>query len=249
MKTAAFLPLALGASILTVRGAGPTTPLALPANHPLEFIDTSFENASPVWYEFASNGIVVVHLLYDHERSSPNRAAGHIHIKLHAKPGARLTLEFKNLDNVWNGVSGSVARELKTLVISEDGRRWKSIPTESLPENRIQLHVDMPGPRLYVARVEPYRLSDLDTFLAAIRTNPLVQISGVGKTVQGRELEIVANWKSFALAMPALRIASSFAPAHTHGKPAAIGSLKDSFAASCRTTKTPENFSGAIALT
>ena len=165
--------------------------LVAPAHHPLEFIDTSFENASPVWYEFAPDGTVLVHLLYDHERSSPNRAAGHIHFRLHAKTGAKVTLEFKNLDNVWNGVSGSVARELKTVVVSKDGRQWKSAPTESFPEDRVRLHVTMPGPRLYVARVEPYRLSDLDRFLAAIRTNRLAEITVIGKTVQGRELEVV----------------------------------------------------------
>jgi hypothetical protein len=181
----------LSAVTLSAAAAEPAKPLIAPANHPLEFIDTSFENASPIWYGFASDGTVLVHLLYDHERSSPNRAAGHIHIKLHAKPGAKLTLEFTNLDNVWNGVSGSVARELKTVVISEDGRKWKSVPTESLPTNRVRLHLDMPGPQLYVARVEPYRLSDLDNFLNSIRTNPLVQISPLGKTVQGRELEVV----------------------------------------------------------
>src|SRR5580765_4522264 len=87
--------------------AAPAEPAILANNHPLEFIDTSFENASPVWYELAENGTVLVYLLYDHERSSPNRAAGHIHFQLHARRGARLTLEFKNLDNVWNGVSGS----------------------------------------------------------------------------------------------------------------------------------------------
>src|SRR5688572_990109 len=160
--------LALGAGILMLGGAETGKPLIAPANHPLEFIDTSFENASPVWYEFAPDGTVLVHLLYDHERSSPNRAAGHIHIKLHAKTGAKLTLEFKNLDNVWNSTPGSIARELKAVVISEDGRNWKSVATESLPENRILLHLEMPGPRLYVARVEPYRVSDLDKSLATI---------------------------------------------------------------------------------
>src|SRR5215467_2400612 len=44
-----------------------------------EFIDTGFENASPLWYEFTHEGVIQVHLIYDHERSSPNRAAGHIH--------------------------------------------------------------------------------------------------------------------------------------------------------------------------
>jgi hypothetical protein len=159
--------------------------------HPLEYIDTSFENASPIWYDFAPDGTVVVHLLYDHERSSPNRAAGHIHFRLVAAPGTRLTLEFKNLDNVWNGKSGSVARELKTVVVSEDGRSWTAVPTESLPENRVLLHLEMPGPRLYVARVEPYRLSDLDRFLDGIRGHPLVEIRVIGRTVQDRELEIV----------------------------------------------------------
>src|SRR5262245_19652142 len=65
----------------------------------LEFIDTGFENASPLWYEFAPDGTVLVHLVYDHERSSPNRAAGHIHFRLHARTGSKLTLEFRNLEN------------------------------------------------------------------------------------------------------------------------------------------------------
>ena len=164
---------------------------AAATNHPLQFIDTSFENASPVWYEFTPDGTVLVHLLYDHERASPNRAAGHIHFQVQATPGAKILLEFTNLDNVWNGKPGSVAGELKSVVISTNGRDWKSVALESLPTNRVRLHVEMPGQRLYVARVEPYRLSDLDRFLSAIRTNSLVQISTVGKTVQGRPLEIV----------------------------------------------------------
>ena len=187
----ALASLAFAVTTLAVFAAEPAKSASALTNHPIEFIDTSFENASPLWYDFAPDGTVLVHLLYDHERSSPNRAAGHIHFQLQAKPGSRLTLEFRNLDNVWNGVSGSVARELKTVVISQDGRAWQSVPLESLPENRVQLRVQMPGPRLYVARVEPYRLSDLDKFLAGIRTNRLVQLSVIGKTVQGRQLEII----------------------------------------------------------
>jgi len=185
------LALTVSGTALAAFAAEPSKTPVTVTNHPLEFIDTSFENASPVWYEFAPDGTVLVHLLYDHERSSPNRAAGHIHFQLHAKPGSRLTLEFKNLDNVWNGVSGSIARELKTVVISEDGRAWNSVPLESLPDNRVRLHVEMPGPRLYIARVEPYRLSDLDKFVAGIRTNRLIQVTVIGRTVQGRELELI----------------------------------------------------------
>ena len=49
----------------------------------------------------------------------------------------------------------------------------------------------MPGPELYVARVEPYRLSDLGAWLASISKSPLVEVTPIGKTVEGRGLEIV----------------------------------------------------------
>lgn len=65
------------------------------------------------------------------------------------------------------------------------------MPLESLPDNRVRLTVVMPGPKLFVARVEPYRLSDLEKLLASIRGNPLVQIAPIGRTVEGRELEII----------------------------------------------------------
>jgi Zinc carboxypeptidase len=157
----------------------------------LVFIDTSFENASPLWYETASDGAIDVHLLYDHERASPNRAAGHIHFQLQARPGSTLTLEFKNLDNVYNGRKASFAKELKLVVVSPDGKAWRPVPLESLPGDRVRLTVTMAGPSLYVARVEPYRVSDLDVWLASIRANPRVEITTIGKTVKGRALEIV----------------------------------------------------------
>jgi Zinc carboxypeptidase len=164
-------------------------PLSPPAG--LEYIHTSFENASPLWYDFGTNGTINVHLLYDHERSSPNRAAGHFHFLVQAKPESELTFEFKNLDNVWNGRYGSVANELKAAVTSIDGIHWTPVALRALPGNRVQLTVRMPGPKLYIARVEPYRLSNLEQLLASIRTNPLVQIQTIGKTVQGRPLEIL----------------------------------------------------------
>lgn len=172
-----------------VADAGTTTPGALPDG--LEFIETGFENASPLWYETDSNGVIQIHLNYDHERASPNRAAGHIHFLLHAETGKRLTMEFQNLENVWNGRPGSVAGELKSVVVSENGREWKSVETQAFTNNRVQLTIEMPGPQLYVARVEPYRISDLDRLLASIRTNRLVTVEAIGTTVEGRGLEIV----------------------------------------------------------
>lgn len=157
----------------------------------LEFIDTSFENASPLWYDFAPDGTINIHLLYDHERSSPNRAAGHFHFLLQAKSGSQFTLEFKNLDNVWNGQPGSIAKELKTAVISQDGQHWKSVPLKSLSEQRVRLKIQMPGPGLYIARIEPYRLSDLNRLLTSIRSNPSVHVDTIGRTVESRDLDMI----------------------------------------------------------
>jgi len=156
----------------------------------LDFIDTGIENGSPLWYEIVDH-VVRLNLLYDNERSSPNRAAGHIHFMVHARPGASFTLEFRNLDNVWNGQPGSVAGELKTVALSDDGKVWRTVPTDSLPGNRVQLHVTMTGPQLYVARMEPYRLSDLDRLLDKIRSHRLVRIESIGQTAAGRQLEII----------------------------------------------------------
>src|SRR5438067_10807717 len=97
--------------VFFARAAGPQS-IAQDTNAPdaFQYIDTSFENASPLWYERAPDGAILVHLLYDHERSSPNRAAGHFHFQIQARAGAKIALEFRNLDNVWNGRPGSVAK-------------------------------------------------------------------------------------------------------------------------------------------
>src|SRR5687767_10734166 len=182
-----LLLLALSATTIVQAGGQQT---ALAGGTGLEFIDTGFENASPLWYDVVDN-VVRIHLLYDHERASPNRAAGHIHFRIHARAGTTLTLEFLNLDNVWNGQPGSVAGELKTVAVSEDGHTWKTVPTHSLPGNRVQLQLEMRTAQLYVARMEPYRLSDLERLLGSIRGNRLVQIAPIGRTVAGRDLEIV----------------------------------------------------------
>jgi hypothetical protein len=158
---------------------------------PVDFIDTSFENASPLWYEMAPDGTILIHLIYDQQRQSLNRAAGHVHFRLQAPRGRKLTLEFKNLDNVWNSKPGSVAKEMLQLVISQDGKHWTPVPTHSPEPGRVQVTLEMPAEALFVARAEPYRLSDLDRFLEQIRPHPSVRIEPIGQTVQGRSLEII----------------------------------------------------------
>jgi hypothetical protein len=169
----------------------PNDPVKTLAAIGLDDIDCRFENASPLWYEVGSDRNVNLNLNYDHERSSANRAAGHIHFQLHGKAGAKFTLEFKNLENTYNGRRASVAGEMGALVVSQDGRAWKSVATRVIENQRVLLDIEMPGPRLYVARIEPYRLSDLEAFLGTIQTHEIVKVTVIGKTVEGRNVEIV----------------------------------------------------------
>ena len=49
----------------------------------------------------------------------------------------------------------------------------------------------MESDSLYIARLEPYRVSDLQHLLETIEDDSLVKVSEIGSTVEGRPLEIV----------------------------------------------------------
>ena len=175
----------------TLRAAERATPVTVPANADFRFIDASIENGSPLHWDIQPDGSVLISLQYDHERDSPNRAAGHWHFRLEGRPGATLTLVLQNFANVWNGRSGLPVDAKTTCVLSEDGRVWRAELME-FADARVRLKVTLPASGfLYVARIEPYRLSDLEKLLAEIRPHPLVQIEPIGRTVEGRTLEIV----------------------------------------------------------
>lgn len=159
--------------------------------HPLTFINTNFENASQLDWEIDKQGIVQVTLNYDHERSSPNRANGHWHFQVIAKKGSRLTLILKDFRNIWNGMPGVPISGKTNTLISEDGRNWRVIPAELYQGSQLKFDLEMVSDKLYVASVEPYRISDLDKFLSEIRSNPLIEITPVGHTAEGRPLEII----------------------------------------------------------
>ncbi len=157
----------------------------------LEFIYAGIENGSPLQWETGPDATVLVRLLYDYERGSPNRAAGHWHFQLQGKPGTELTLVLEGFDNVYNGKPGSPVSKKSICYVSPDGKRWNVVPAEFLEGNRLRIRVRLEGGSLYLARLEPYRLSDLQRLLDDLRGNRKVEITEIGRTVEGRPLEIV----------------------------------------------------------
>lgn len=161
-------------------------------NSQVKYINTSFENASQLdWQIDSATGAIHIGLIYDRERSSVNRANGHWHFQLQAERGSDVTVVLKNFENIWNGMSGYPVSAKTNCMISEDGKKWTHISGEFTGEKHLKFKVHMSADKLYLASVEPYRISDLEKFLTKIKRSPLVHIMPVGKTVEGRPLEIV----------------------------------------------------------
>jgi hypothetical protein len=157
----------------------------------LIFLNTTFENGSPLYWEADANNVVNVYLVYDQERASPNRANGHWFFQVQAKPGAELTFVLHNFDNVWNGQKGSPIDKRTVGFVSEDGRAWQAFPAEKTADNFLRFKVRVDKGAFYLARLPPYRLSDLEALKRRIRDDRRVEIVTIGKTVEGRELEII----------------------------------------------------------
>lgn len=175
----------------TAPAAEPSASNAGTGQAPLAFINTSFENACPLYWEVDSEGVINVYLLYDQERSSQNRANGHWFFQLQAKKGADLTIILNNFDNIWNSKKSSPISNRTICFISNDGRKWRAIDTKKIDGNRLKLQIHMDQDTLFVVRLEPYRLSDLEKLKKAIRNHRFVAILPIGHTVEGRELGII----------------------------------------------------------
>lgn len=155
------------------------------------YVDTMIENGSPLWFEWDEHGSLQLHLMYDHERDSINRAAGHFHFRIHGEIEQKIRCEFNNLNNYWNSTPGSVAKELLAAVVSDDGITWESIPLNPTEDGRVYGVIQLTNGSKYVARVEPYRISDLDKMIARIQTHSAVKVTSIGHSVEGRAIEII----------------------------------------------------------
>jgi len=156
------------------------------------YLDDGFENASRVNWEIADDGTILAALIYDHERESPNRAVLHWHFMVEADPGDEIRLILQNFENVWNGRPGVPITDETPCVVSEDGRTWRTVTARKIEGNRLEIALFFKSRRQYVARIEPYRITDLERFLERIRERPLVRIESIGSTVAGRQLEMIS---------------------------------------------------------
>ena len=160
----------------------------------IRFIDYFYENASPVNWDIQGDTAVKIFLLYDYERNSPNRQSGHWNFKVHAEPGTNLKLIFTNMYDIYNGKKsvqlGNIKQDI-SCYISYDHKNWINAKTKRLPQNELLVEIPMKGEVVYVARVPPYTLADLENFKKRIEQSRFIKITEIGKSVEKRPLEII----------------------------------------------------------
>jgi len=161
------------------------------------FIDTFFENASPLRWERSAPDAVDMDLIADHERMSPNCQMTHWNFRIHVPPaavGEALRIRFRPVASCWNGRPGSaLKREPLTSVVSPDGRTWQAVPMQDAADEGFakEMRVPLVGPRTHVAHLVPYNDTDLQATLRDLAGCPDVRVYPIGASVEGRSLEMV----------------------------------------------------------
>lgn len=158
---------------------------------PVRYVNWEFENGSPLSWQIARDGRLIINPIPDIERNTHNTDLGHWHFQLYAVKGSDVKVEINNCSvqhGLWKGTHIS---EKTHCFVSTDGRKWKSVPTEMISDDRLTFTVYMEENMMYVSRAEPYRVSDLGKLKAQIKDHPQVKITPIGHTFEGRELEII----------------------------------------------------------
>jgi len=158
---------------------------------PITYINNKIENGSNLNWDIAEDGTINIYLAYDYERESLNRAYDHWHFLLEAEAGSDITLIFHNFSEVYNGKLMPFNTWIMDCITSSDDRVWSHVPVEWLEGERMKVEIHMASDSLYIARVEPYRLSNLEALIAGLRAKENVKITSIGKTVEGRILNII----------------------------------------------------------
>jgi hypothetical protein len=161
------------------------------------FIDTYFENGSPLRWEQLSDESIRIEPLHDYERLTGNRQFTHWNFKLHVPPGLigrKLTIVMPGSDNIWNGkrIPSFEGGRLSVAVCSDE-KNWRivsGVPLDSKCYGFTYV-IELNAPMVHVARNVPYMITDLNRRLQQIAVHPAVRIAHIGATVEGRALEIV----------------------------------------------------------
>ena len=161
----------------------------------IKFIDSYFENASPVTWAIQGDTIVKISLIPDYERETLNRQTDHWYFKIEATKGT--TIKFilsKQEADIYNGRLAKNWWNFEhgiSCYVSYDQKSWTPIHISKLPSHELLVEMSMEEKFVYVANIPPYSLSDLENLKQRIESNHRIKIITIGETIEKRPLEII----------------------------------------------------------
>jgi len=161
------------------------------------FIDSFYENASPLRWEQNEDGVLDLYLAPDHERFSPNRQVTHWNFKIEVPPehvGRQVRLRFRAVSGCWSGhpnMNFTGARMMSA--VSANGRDWEIVASEPAEgeQESTDVLVTLKSPVTQVAHLIPYTDTMLQQTLEELAPAAEVRTYPIGCTVDRRPLEMV----------------------------------------------------------
>ena len=168
----------------------------------IKFVDYFFGNGSPVDWIIQGDTALKISLIADHERESLNSQTDHWNIKVLADSGTHMKLIISKLQaGSYNGRPVTDWWNFDhdiTCYISYDHKNWKAIKTSKLPGHELLADFVMQKDYVFVARLPVYTIQDLEDLKAKFKRNSLFKIIDIGRTIEGRPLEIIQLGKTDA---------------------------------------------------
>jgi hypothetical protein len=166
-----------------------------PEKFTIRFVDSFFENGSPICWNMQGDTLLKISLLPDYERESRNRQTTHWHFRIEADSGKNIRMSISKMVNeVYNG---SAAKDWWdnnhpiSCYISFDRKKWIPVMTKLYGERELLVDFKMEKNIVWVSRLPVYTISDLENLKAEFTGNRLFKVIDIGSTIEKRPLEII----------------------------------------------------------
>ena len=162
------------------------------------YINTAFENGSPLDWEVLEDGTLEFRPLFDYEHGPQmNRQLTHWHFRLHGLAGQTLRLRIPPRQNIYNGRLGSAFVDRIGNQMSADGKHWTPFFFTRAADLGLEATITLPAAATYIARIEPYTTVHLGELLSRLSGWPEATVESLGSTVEGRDLELITLSSGF----------------------------------------------------
>ncbi|HEU5118106.1 MAG TPA: M14-type cytosolic carboxypeptidase, partial [Isosphaeraceae bacterium] len=173
--------------ILFVVGMSWLYPPNAKAGEPAEIrFNTAFEGGSLGTVERVGDGSYRCRVRGQQDEHGRNRQASWYYFRMDGVQGRKISLVLTDFVGEYNGKPGACPMGPSIIpVYSEDGERWKSVPSVIWDDEAKEATIDLTPERntIWLAHQVPYTPSRLASLLEQVERCPEARIEFIGKTV------------------------------------------------------------------